>query len=222
MRRVLYSICIGSLALALTAWGQQANNTTTVKAKAAKQGAVSAQTTTSAKAGASTSGSMAGTRVHQHANANVSASTRSSATVSRNRMQNTSANTRSRAHNTAMVNRHREQNIAMTERVKNKQNINVRNKTNVQTKVDVHDTTRFTNVTRVTSNGRTFDRAVVRFDDRRLNMGFHDRVFFERNFSEVVFINGCSFFLDDGIFWPAFIIGESCVHPRNVVFVAVD
>ena len=222
MRRVLYSICIGSLTLALTAWGQQANNTTTVKAKAAKQGAVSAQTTTSAKAGASTSGSMAGTRVHQHANANVSASTRSSATVSRNRMQNTSANTRSRAHNTAMVNRHREQNIAMTERVNNQKNVNVRNKTNVQANVNLNDRTRFRNVTRVTSNGRTFDRAVVRFDDRRLNMGFHDRTFFERNFSEVVFINGCSFFLDEGIFWPAFITGENCVHPRNVVFVAVD
>ena len=220
MQRILYSICIGSLALALTAWGQQANDTTTVKAKATKQGAVSAQTTTSAKTGARTSGNVAGTRVHQHAN--VSANTRSSATVNRNRMRNTSVNTRSRAHNTAMVNRHREQNIAMTERVKNKQNINVRNKTNVQTKVDVHDTTRFTNVTRVTSNGRTFDRAVVRFDDRRLNMGFHDRVFFERNFSEVVSINGCSFFLDEGIFWPAFITGENCVHPRNVVFVAVD
>ena len=51
MKRVLYSICIGSLALALTAWGQQGSNTTTVKTKATKQGAVSAQTTTSAKAG---------------------------------------------------------------------------------------------------------------------------------------------------------------------------
>ena len=39
MQRILYSICIGSLALALTAWGQQANDTTTVKAKATKQGA---------------------------------------------------------------------------------------------------------------------------------------------------------------------------------------
>ena len=220
MQRILYSICIGSLALALTAWGQQANDTTTVKAKATKQGAVSAQTTTSAKTGARTSGNVAGTRVHQHAN--VSANTRSSATVNRNRMRNTSVNTRSRAHNTAMVNRHRERNMAMTERVKTQENVNVRNKTNVQANVNVNDRTRFRNVTRVTSNGRTFDRAVVRFDDRRLNMGFHDRVFFERNFSEVVFINGCSFFLDEGIFWPAFITGENCVHPRNVVFVAVD
>ena len=220
MQRILYSICIGSLALALTAWGQQANDTTTVKAKATKQGAVSAQTTTSAKTGARTSGNVAGTRVHQHAN--VSANTRSSATVNRNRMRNTSVNTRSRAHNTAMVNRHRERNMAMTERVKTQENVNVRNKTNVQANVNVNDRTRFRNVTRVTSNGRTFDRAVVRFDDRRLNMGFHDRVFFERNFSEVVSINGCSFFLDEGIFWPAFITGENCVHPRNVVFVAVD
>ena len=221
MQRVLYSICIGSLALALTAWGQQANESTTVKAKAAKQGAVSAQTTTSAKTGTKTSDSMAGTRSHQRANVSASASTRSSATVNRSRMHNTSANTRSRAHNTAMTNRTRERNIAMTERVKTQGNVNVRSKTNVA--VNVNDRTRFTNVTRITSSGRTFDRAVfVNTSDRRLHMGFHDRVFFERNFSEVVSINGCSFFLDEGIFWPAFITGENCVHPRNVVFVAVD
>jgi hypothetical protein len=221
MKRVLYSICIGSLALALTAWGQQANQTTTVKAKATKQGAVSAQTTTSAKTGAKTSGNMAATRVHRRAN--VSARTSSAATVERNRMRNTSANARIRARNDAMVNRQRERNIAMTERMKTKENANVRNKTNVQTKVDVHDTTRFRNVTRITSNGRTFDRAVFRDrNDRRFHLGFHDRIFFINTFSEVVLINGCSFFLDDGIFWPAFIIGENCVHPRNAVFIAVD
>ena len=210
MQRVLYSICIGSLALALTAWGQQASNTTTVKAKATKQGAVSAQTTASAKTGARTSGSMAGTRIHQRAN--VSAKTRSSATVDRNRMRNTSANAHIRARN-----------IAMIERVKNQKNVNVRNRTNVHANVNVNDRTRFTNVTRITSNGRTFDRAVFRDrNDRRLHLGFHDRIFFINNFSELVLINGCSFFLDDGIFWPALIIGESCVHPRNVVFIAVD
>ena len=213
MKRVLYSICIGSLALALTAWGQQGSSTTTVKTKATKQGAVSAQTTTSAKTATRTSGSMAGTRFHQRAN--VSAGARSSA------MRNTSANARIRARNATMTNRSRERNIAMTERVRNQEKVNVRNKTNVP--VNVNDRTRFTNVTRITSNGRTFDRAVFRDrDDRRFHLGFHDRAFFVNNFSEVVFINGCSFFLDDGIFWPAFIIGENCVHPRNVVFVAVD
>ena len=213
MKRVLYSICIGSLALALTAWGQQGSSTTTVKTKATKQGAVSAQTTTSAKTATRTSGSMAGTRFHQRAN--VSAGARSSA------MRNTSANARIRARNATMTNRSRERNIAMTERVRNQEKVNVRNKTNVP--VNVNDRTRFTNVTRITSNGRTFDRAVFRDrDDRRFHLGFHDRIFFINNFSEVVLINGCSFFLDDGIFWPAFIIGESCVHPRNVVFIAVD
>ncbi len=214
MKRVLYSICIGSLALALTAWGQQGSDTTTVRAKATKQGAVSAQTTTSAKTGARTFGSIAaGTRFHQRAN--VSARARSAA------IRNTSAIARIRARNATMINRSRERNIAMTERMRNQENVNARNKANVR--VNVNDRTRFTNVTRITSNGRIFDRAVFRDrDDRRFHLGFHDRAFFVNNFSEVVFINGCSFFLDDGIFWPAFIIGENCVHPRNVVFVAVD
>src|SRR5438128_5472591 len=130
MKGILHSICIGSLALALTAWGQQANDTTTVKAKAKKQGAVSAQTTTSAKTGAKTSGSMAGTRFHQRAN--VSARTSSSATVDRSRMRNTSANARIRARNEAMANRQRERNIAMTSRVRTQENVDVRNKTNVR------------------------------------------------------------------------------------------
>jgi len=34
MKRILYSICIGSLALALTAWGQQVNDTRPDRAKA--------------------------------------------------------------------------------------------------------------------------------------------------------------------------------------------
>src|SRR5437870_6511254 len=150
MKGILYSICIGSLALALTAWGQQASDTTTVEAKPKKQAAVN-------------------------------------------------------------------------ERVKARENANVRNKTNVHAKVNMNDTTRFTNVTRITSNGRTFNRAVfLDRDDRRFHLGFHDRIFFINNFSEVILINGCWFFLDEGIFWPAFIIGENCVHPRNVVFIAVD
>jgi hypothetical protein len=223
MKGILYSICIGSLALALPAWGQQASHTTTVKAKAKNQTAVSAQPTTSAKAGARTSGNMAGTRFHRRAN--VSARTSSSATVDRNRMRNTStsASTRIRARNDVMVNRQRERNIAMTERVKARENANVRNKTNVHSKVNVNDTTRFANVTRITSNGRTFNRAVFRDrNDWHLHLGFHDRIFFINTFSEVILINGCSFFLDEGVFWPAFIIGGNCVHPRSVVFVAVD
>ena len=171
MKGILHSICIGSLALALTAWGQQANDTTTVKAKAKKPGTSSAQVTTSANTGvkARTSANIAGTRSHKRPN--MSAQTSSS----------------------------------------------------VHAKVNVNDTTRFTNVTRVTSNGRAFNRAVFRDrNDRRFHLGFHDRIFFINNFSEVILINGCSFFLDEGIFWPAFIIGENCVPPRNVVFVAVD
>jgi hypothetical protein len=114
-----------------------------------------------------------------------------------------------------MVNRQRGQNIAMTERVRTREKANVH--------VNVNDRTRFTNVTRITSNGRTFNRAVFRDrNDWHFRLGFHDRIFFINRFSEVILINGCPFFLDEGIFWPASIIGETCVHPRNVVFVAVD
>jgi hypothetical protein len=157
-----------------------------------------------------------------HHRANVNDQTSSSATVDRNRMRNTSANTRVRARNDVMVNRQRERNIAMTERVKARENANVRNKTNAHAMVNVNDRTRFTNVTRITSNGRTFNRAVFRDrDDWHFRLGFHDRIFFINRFSDVVLINGCSFFLDEGIFWPAFIIGETCVPAPNVVFVAV-
>jgi hypothetical protein len=184
MKGILDSICICSLALALTVQGQEVQGSANVDAKA--------------KAG------------------------RTSAMVNRKRMPSTSANTRIRARNDVMVNRQRERHIAMNERVKARENANVRNATNVHTKLNVNDTTRFTNVTRITSNGRTFNRAVFRDrNDWHLHLGFHDRIFFINRFSEVVLINGCSFFLDEGIFWSAFIIGESCVPAPNVVFVAV-
>jgi hypothetical protein len=181
MKGILYSICIGSLALALTAQGEEVQGSANVNAKAKARGTSNVHATTS-----------------------------------------TSANTRIRARNDVMVNRQRERHIAMNERVKARENANVRNATNVHTKANVKDTTRFTNVTRITSNGRTFNRAVFRDrNDWHLHLGFHDRIFFINRFSEVVLINGCSFFLDEGIFWPAFIIGEGCVPAPNVVFVAV-
>jgi len=224
MKGILYSICVGSLALALTAQGEQVQGSTNVDAKAKARSTSKMQATTSAKTNASTSmqtrRNMDGTRFHRRAN--VSAQTSSSAAVDRNRMRNTStsANTRIRPRNDATVNRQRERNIAMTERVKNQQNTNVRTKANVH--VNVNDRTRFTNVTRITSSGRNFNRAVFRDrNDWHFRLGFHDRIFFINRFSEVILINGCSFFLDEGIFWPAFIIGESCVPAPNVVFVAV-
>jgi hypothetical protein len=181
MRGILYSICIGSLALALTAQGQevQGNADVNAKAKARRTSNVHATTSTNTHSAMSTTrsrGNMPSTRTHQ--SANVSAQTSSSAAVNRNRMRNTSAN--------------------------------------------VNDRTRFTNVTRITSNGRTFNRAVFRDrNDWHFHLGFHDRIFFINRFSEVTVINGCPFFLDEGIFWPAFIVGAGCVPAPNVVFVAV-
>jgi len=166
MRGMLYSICIGSLALALTAQSQDVQSSPTVNAEAKARRPANVHATTSAN-------------------------TRSATSTMRSRT-NAGENAK-----------------------------NLRARTNVH--VDVNDRTRFVNVRRMTSNGRTFDRAVFRDrNDWRLHLGFHDRIFFINNFSEVILINGCSFFLDDGIFWPAFIIGETCVFPRNVVFIAVD
>jgi hypothetical protein len=186
MKRILYSICIGSLALALTALSEEVKGTASVgvKSKAHRTSNVHARTSVNTHASASnvrSHGNVAGTRFHQRAN--VSTKTASSATVNRSRMRNTSA-------------------------------------ANVH--VNVNDRTRFTNVTRITSNGRTFDRAVFRDpNDWHFHLGFHDRIFFINRFSEVILINGCPFFLDEGIFWPAFIIGESCAPAPSVVFVTV-
>ena len=169
MRGMLYSICIGSVALALTAQSQEVQSSPTVNAETKARRPANGHTTTSAN-------------------------TRSAMSTMRSDRSRTNAGENAK---------------------------NLRARTNVH--VDVNDRTRFANVTRITSNGRTFDRAVFRDrDDWHLHLGFHDRIFFINNFSEVILINGCSFFLDEGIFWPAFIIGETCVFPRNVVFIAVD
>jgi hypothetical protein len=222
MKGILYSICIGSLALGLTAQGQEVRGAANAGARPRTRPSTHATTPANTRAAMSIRSREHVTGRLFHQRANVSAQTSSSATGHRNRMRNSSANTRIRARNDAMVHRQRERNIAMTERVKTRENANVRNKTNVHAMVNVNDRTRFTNVTRITSNGRTFDRAVFRDrNDWHLHLGFHDRIFFINRFSEVILINGCPFFLDEGIFWPAFIVGENCVPRANVVFVTV-
>jgi hypothetical protein len=219
-------ICIASLALALTAQGQEVKGHTNASATAKAPHASNVHAATSANRRAATSNMRSrgnvttSTRFHQRAN--VSAQTRSSVAANRNRMRTATARTRIHARNNAMVNSRRGRNVGMVQGVRTRGNANVRNRTNAYAMVNVNDRSRFTNVRRITSNGRTFDRAVFRDrNDWRLRLGFHDRAFFVNRFSEVVFINGCSFFLDDGIFWPAFITGEGCVPAPNVVFIAV-
>src|ERR1700676_1103422 len=77
MKRILYSICIGTLALALTAWGEQVQGTGSAKTKANARGAASAQhartggATVRSPAAVRTRGNVSPARFHPRASATV-------------------------------------------------------------------------------------------------------------------------------------------------------
>src|SRR2546428_4259972 len=79
MKSILYSICIciGTLALALTAWGEQVQGTTSAKSKAKARGAASVQhartggATVRSAAAVRTQGSVSAARFHPRTSATV-------------------------------------------------------------------------------------------------------------------------------------------------------
>src|SRR6058998_3001255 len=76
MKRILYSICIGTLALALTAWGEEVQGTASVKTKAKARGAASVQRagtggTVRSSAAVRTRGSVSAERFHPRTSATV-------------------------------------------------------------------------------------------------------------------------------------------------------
>ena len=89
MKGILYSICIGSLALALTAQGEEVKGGANARVNAKARHTSNVHATTSANTAAAVSsprsrGNVAGTRFHQPSS--VTAQTGPRATVNRNNM----------------------------------------------------------------------------------------------------------------------------------------
>jgi len=225
MRGILYPLCAVCLALAMTAQGQQINNTTNVTTKKAR-----ATTTTSAQTGATVSGAtqmqanrrMTTARVRQQAN--VTAHTNASATVNRSRTRNISTNTQVRARSDLAVNRARERNMTANRNrnvmVRGNQNATVNRNRNVTVTGNQNATVnRNRNVTVRGNQNVTINRNQTRVSFNQAvslhRHEFHSRDWWRSHFDTIVCVNGGWWFWDAGWWFPAYGYAPGVYYPYD-------
>jgi len=185
MKGILYSICIGSLALALTAQGEEIQGTANVDTKGKPR-------TTS--------------RVH------ATTAARTHAAVSNTRMQPNTASNRVRAHtvtprtnvNTRLQNRQRfnESVTARNSRAINRErNLTANRNRNVTVNQNQN--------VMINRNRVRFSEAVALHRHE-----FHDRDFWRRHF-QIVIINNNAFFFDAGFWFPAWGYFSGAYYPYD-------
>jgi hypothetical protein len=200
MKGILFSICIGSLTLALTMQGEQVQGSTNVDAKAKARSTARVHATSSTKIGASVSSTqgqhpkVAGTRVREHTvpQANASATTNRNMRMNRLRARhepnvivNKDAGVRSKQTFNESV---AAQNLARIEQERNRAAVSNRESFR---------------------NRMTFSQAVTLHRHE-----VHDRDFWRRHF-RIVIINNNAFFFDAGFWFPAWGYFPGAYYPYD-------
>jgi hypothetical protein len=205
MKGILYSICIGSLAWALTAQGEQVQGSANVDAKAKARSTAKVHATTSAKTNATTSmrsrRNMSDTRFRDQMNAN--------ANINRNNMR------------TNRVRTHNERNMAVNQntslRSRQRFNESGRARSSLATNRKRNMTlNRNRNVTVNQNQNVVINRNRVSFSEA-VNLHrheFHDRDFWRRHF-RIVIINNNAFFFDAGFWFPAWGYFPGAYYPYD-------
>jgi hypothetical protein len=199
MKRILYSVCIGTLALALTAWGEERNVRTNVKAKARASSTASVQTAAPTKhpavsnAGrvrAQRSVSTAPFRQRTHkvtpqttSNAVVRESNLRSDRMRTSRERNLASNNEVRAGNNATINRDR--------------NVTINRDRNVTINRDRSARVGFADAVRLHRHE------------------FHNRDWWRSHFDTIVFVNGGWWFWDAGWWFPAYGYAPGVYYPYD-------
>jgi hypothetical protein len=198
MKRILYSICIGSLALALTAWGQQVNDERPDRAKAHR--AATVRPTRPANAGAMMSArrDMATTPVRQRTY--VTPRTSSGAVVSQNARMRTlrdrslSSNRYMDTRSDLAINRDRNVTVNRTENVA----------VNRQGNVSVNNNFR---------SGAFSGQQYTAFRDYRRQ--WHDRSWWRSHYDRIVFVNGGWYYWNAGYWFPAWGYDQYAYYPYD-------
>jgi hypothetical protein len=219
MRRILYSICIGSLALALTALGEEVSSTKT-KAKSGNATAVPASANTRATARSTTHVSSQPVRTRANMRANMHAMRASS---TRANMRASSSLT-SRTGSSAVVQRNNvRRNVATTTRERNvlaanrQRNVNVNNQSNVFVNRGRNAATisRQRNVA-ITNNWRGAQFSGRRYAAfRNYQRQWHDRSWWRSHFNTIVFFDGGWWFWNTGYWYPAWGYDPYAYYPYD-------
>jgi len=204
MRRILYSVCIGSLALALTAWGEQVKNGKT-KSKSSTTTAVrgSANTRARTMAGSTThvSSHPVRTRANMRASSNLTSRTGSSAVVHRNNVRRNVATT-TRGRNVLAANRQR--------------NVNVNAQSNVFVNRGRNAAINRQRNFAITNNWRGAQFSGQRYAAfRNYQRQWHDRGWWRNHFNTIIFVNGGWYCWNAGYWYPAWGYDPYAYYPYD-------
>ncbi len=214
MKRILYTICIGSLALAFAARGAEINDTTKGKGKKAHATA-SVQATTSTNTGASLKAkhSMNTARVHQRTA--VAAHTTSSPVVNHHLAGQAHIRATHQA-NLASANVQTNNAVAVSggKRFRSHSgNLNVNQNQNLT--VNRNNLIRQRNIV-VTNNwsGSSFSgQPYVAF--RTYHRQWHDRNWWGSRYNRIVFVSGGWYYWNDGFWFPAYGYASNSYYPYD-------
>ena len=213
MKRILCSLCIGSLALAATAWGQEVSKT---KAKSGSAMAVraSGNTRATARSTAHVSSRPVNARTYHRTprtsvssrpvNAcafNMTPRTGSSAVAYRNNVRRTGVMT-ARERNVLAANRQR--------------NLNINNQSNVVNRGrNAAAINRQRNVA-ITNNWRSAQFSGQRYAAfRNYQRQWHDRGWWRSHFNTIVFVNGGWYYWNTGYWYPAWGYAPYAYYPYD-------
>src|SRR6266700_2503349 len=231
MKRILYSICIGSLALALTAWGQQVNDTRPDRAKAHRTSNVRATrpANTGATAGARhyTPTAPVRQRTYTAPRTNSNAVVNQNARMRAYRKQNFARNQDFRARSNVAVNR--ERNVAVNRtrnfdvnRNRNTDEFRARNSVaiNRDRNFAVNRTGNFAYYRRgnvaINNNFRSDafrGRQYTAFRD--YHRQWHDRYWWRSHYDRIVFVNGGWYYWNTGYWFPAWGYATDAYYPYD-------
>jgi peptidoglycan hydrolase-like protein with peptidoglycan-binding domain len=214
MKRILCSLCIGSLALAVTAWGQEVSEKT--KSDSTTAARASGNTKATARPTAHVSSRPVNTRTYSSNRAprtGVSSRpvntrtysrtprTGSSAVAYRNNVGRTSAMT-ARERNVVAANRQRNVNINTQNNVVNRG----RNPATINRQRNVA----------ITNNWRNAQFSGQRYTAfRNYQRQWHDRTWWRSHFNTIVFVNGGWYFWNAGYWYPAWGYAPYAYYPYD-------
>jgi hypothetical protein len=197
MKRILCSLCVGSLALAITALGQEVSDT---KAKSGHTTAArsSASTRTTARATTHVSRQPVHTRTFRKATPR----TGSSGVVSRNNVRRTAATTV------------RERNVLAAKRQRNV-NINSQSNLFVNRRQNAAMINRERNIA-ITNNWRGAQFSGQRYAAfRNYQRQWHDKAWWRSHFNTIVFVNGGWYYWNAGYWYPAWGYAPYVYYPYD-------
>ena len=235
MKSILYSICIGTLALALTAWGEQVQGTGSAKTKANARGAASAQhartggATVRSAAAVRTRDNVSAARFHPRTSATVRE--RGVANVRSSRVQARSQVAANRARNVG-VNRarnfNREQNVAINRQrnaavarerslaVNRQQNAAFNRGRNLAFTNQQNAAINRERNARITNNwrgARFSGQSYAAF--RNYHRQWHDRGWWRSHYDRIIFVSGGWYYWNSGYWYPAWGYASGAYYPYD-------